>query len=76
MIVIEIRNHWEVARRESLLARALGKVAPRFVRRQVEQQVAEEIEAQLYARGIEVSIRIHAEELEARPSRPAEDEPG
>lgn len=58
MIVIEIHNHREVARRESLLARALHRVAPRFIHRQVEQRVAEEIEAQLSERGIEVRIRI------------------
>ena len=63
MIVIEIHNHREVARRESLLARALHRLAPRFIHRQVEQRVAEEIETQLAERGIEVRIRIRWDEL-------------
>lgn len=72
MIIIEIHNHREVARRESLLARALHRVAPRFIRRQVEQRVAEEIEAQLSDRGIEVRIRCHWEEWDDEETRGSE----
>jgi hypothetical protein len=62
VIVIEIHNHHEVARRESILGRALHRLAPRFIQRQVEQRVAEEIGAQLADRGIEVRIQIRWEE--------------
>lgn len=63
MIVIEIRNHREVAHRESILARALGRFAPRLIRRQVEHRLAEELEIELASRGIEVHIRVHADEV-------------
>lgn len=61
MIVIEIGNHREVARKESLLARMLDKVAPGRVRRQVEQQVADEIRQQLAERGIEAEVSVREE---------------
>jgi len=62
VIVIEIRNHREVAHRESILARALGRIAPNFIRRQVEQRVAEEIQLELASRGIEIQVRVHLDE--------------
>lgn len=74
MIVIEIHNHREVARRESVLGRALHRLAPRFVHRQVEQRVAEEIEAQLAERGIEVRIRVHWEDVHGEDVRGDDEE--
>lgn len=69
MIIIEIRNHREVARRESWLARALGAFAPRLIRRQVEERVKEELHAQLAERGLEVEIRIEHAESQNDPTR-------
>lgn len=65
MIVIEIRNHARVARRESLLARLLDKVAPGTIRRRVERRVAEEIRQQLSERGIEAEVEVRRDGIQA-----------
>jgi len=58
MIMIEIENPMEVAERESLFARAFGRMARDFIRRKVDERVAQDIEASLSARGIKVAITV------------------
>ncbi len=64
MIIIEIKNPQEVAKRESNLAKALCKLAPNLISKKVEEKVAEQIKNSLLERGIEtkVSIRLPEEE--------------
>ncbi|MCP4659372.1 MAG: hypothetical protein GY856_28510 [bacterium] len=58
MIMIEIENPMEVAEKESLFARTFGRMAPDFIRRKVDERVAQDIEASLLARGIKVAITV------------------
>lgn len=58
MIVIEIHNSREVARRESRFARTFGGLLRGFVHERVERQVAAEIRSQLAARGIEAAVDV------------------
>ncbi|MDM8526077.1 hypothetical protein QUF80_22105 [Desulfococcaceae bacterium HSG8] len=58
MIIIEIKNPLEVAKRESRIAKALGGLAPELIRRKVEEKVAEEIKDSLTELGIETEISV------------------
>ncbi|OQY57747.1 MAG: hypothetical protein B6245_15445 [Desulfobacteraceae bacterium 4572_88] len=68
MIVIKIRNHQEVAEKESHMARMLRKLAPNLIRKKVEQRVAESIKESLLERGIEASISIQEPEEGYNPN--------
>ena len=58
MIVIEIKNPAEVARRESRLARAFASFMPRLVERRVDEEVASLLREALAERGVEAEIEI------------------
>ncbi len=58
MITIEIENPAEVAAKESVLARAFGGLAPRLVKRKVEEQIVEQLTAVFEERGIRARIDI------------------
>ncbi len=60
MIVIEITNSKEVAERESLLAKTLGKFTPKLIRRKVEERVLESIEQSFREQGIEAEFSIRS----------------
>ncbi|MCP4106278.1 MAG: hypothetical protein GY749_12185 [Desulfobacteraceae bacterium] len=62
MIIIEIKNPQEVAKRESTLAKALCRLAPNLISRKVEERVAEQIKNSLSERGIEISVSIRSPE--------------
>ena len=64
MIIIEIKNPQEVAKRESTLAKALSRFAPNLIRRKVEERIAEQISDSLSERGIEINISIRLPEEE------------
>lgn len=68
MITIEIRNHQEVAEKESNLARMLRKLTPNLIRKKVEQRVAESIRESLLERGIDASISIQEPEEGYNPN--------
>lgn len=58
MITIEIENPMEVAKRESIFARAFGELARDLVKRKVDERVAQDIEESLTRRGIRAVIRV------------------
>lgn len=58
MIVIEIKNPAEVARRESRLARAFGSFMPRLVERRVDEEVASLLREALAERGVEAEVEV------------------
>ena len=58
MITIEIENTAEIASQQSLLARALGAVAPEIVRRRVEEKIVEQLRKVFAERGVRARIEI------------------
>ena len=58
MISIQIENHHQVASKQSILARAVGGLLPRFVRRKVEERIGEIIRQGLVERGVQATITI------------------
>lgn len=58
MIEIRISNHVEIARKRSLLAKLVGRVAPDTLKWRVERAIAEEIQKSLAAQGIEVTVYV------------------
>jgi NAD(P)H-nitrite reductase large subunit len=58
MILIEIKNAMQLARRRSFLARTVGALMPEVVARRVDEEVARLIREALAERGVEAEIEL------------------